>query len=97
MGRRQCSVQLANLASWTIPTRQMGESDGLFGPTRQMGKLDGFGRSNPPIWRIGRLRSVELAHLASWTACSIQLAHLGLEQPSLKAYLVNPFRTCYET
>ncbi|KAF3563824.1 hypothetical protein DY000_02015086 [Brassica cretica] len=52
--KASCLVQLAHLASWTSPTQQMGELDGLFGPARQMGELDGFGRSNSPIWRVGR-------------------------------------------
>ena len=75
-------------------------------PIWRVGRLS---RSNSPIWRVGL---TQLAKWVSWTACSIQSSSLvgwtlvfrcpgsvvrGLVQPSLKAYLVNPFRTCYET
>ena len=50
----------------------------VFGPTRQFGELDysnsANGRvrrlvwSNSPNGQVGRLRSIQLAHLANWTA-----------------------------
>ncbi|KAF3575977.1 hypothetical protein DY000_02030933 [Brassica cretica] len=58
------------------PNLQFDELNSLVSPTRQMGELDSFGRSNSPNGRVGRLRSVQLAKWASWTACSIQLSRL---------------------
>ncbi|KAF3555920.1 hypothetical protein F2Q69_00012833 [Brassica cretica] len=50
------------------PNLQFDELNSLVCQTRQMGELDSFGRSNSPNGRVGRLRSVQLAKWASWTA-----------------------------
>ncbi|KAF3560471.1 hypothetical protein F2Q69_00013427 [Brassica cretica] len=63
-------------------------------------------------WASRTSCSVQLAKWASETACLVQFSRLvgwtlvyncpgsvvrGLEQPFLKTYLVDPFRTCSET
>ena len=97
-----CSVQISNLTNctaWSVQLAKWASWTASVGPTHQMGELDGFGRSNSPNGRVGRLArsNSPVWRVGRWVFRCLGSVVRGLEQPSLKTYLVNPFRNCYET